>query len=134
MRRLLLAIVLALALCLPAFALDAPDPAGTYNILIYANQDYELNLVFKTDGVPENLTGRTYKMQAKKSGAASPFLNFSSSITNAVTGQTRYSLTRATTRSNSDSAGAYDIMETGADGRVKYRVKGTVRIIGTNTK
>ncbi|NVO00018.1 MAG: hypothetical protein HXX17_11885 [Geobacteraceae bacterium] len=130
----LLLIMLVLSSYEPVFALDAPDPAVTYNILIYANQDYELNMTFKTDGVPENLTGRTYKMQAKKSGAASPFLNFSSFVTNAATGQTRYRLTRATTRNNSDSAGTYDIMETGADGRVKYRVKGTVRIIGTNTK
>jgi hypothetical protein len=112
----------------------ATDPVGNYDILIYANQDYQLNLQFKADGVPENITGRTYKLQAKKTGAAASFLTFSSSITNAANGQTRYWLTRATTRANANSAGTYDLMETGTDGKVTYRLKGGFRIVETVTR
>jgi len=87
--RKVVAILVVLALCLLAGRAFALDPVGNFDILIYANQDYELNLIFKTDGVPENLTGRSYKLQAKKTGATAPFLNFSSTVVNAATGQTR---------------------------------------------
>lgn len=126
-------ICLALILFVPLSA-SALDPVGNHDLLIYANQDYQLDLTFKTDGVAEDLTGRSYKLQAKKTGAATPFVTFSSAITNAAAGQTRHWLTRNATRANINTAGNYDLMETAADGKVKYRMRGTLRIVETVTR
>lgn len=127
----IVAVLAVLALCLLAGRAFSAD---TYDMTVYANEDFILNLQFKADGVPENITGRTYKLQAKKTAAAAPFLTFSTAIVNAANGQTRHWLTRATTRNNSSQAGIYDLMETTPDNKVNYRMRGSIRILETVTR
>ncbi len=131
MKTACLLILLALALlAVPAAALDP----GPYDLTVYANEDYVLNLTHKASDVPVNLTGYSFKLQAKKTAASPVFLTFSTAVVNAAAGQTRHWLTKGTTRNNANSAGIYDLMQTAPDGKVSYRVQGKIRILETVTR
>jgi hypothetical protein len=120
---------LGVLLATPAAALDP----GSFDITVYANEDYVLNLTHTANGVPVNLTGYTFKLQSKKT-SGQPFLTMSTAITNAAAGQTRHWLTKAATRNNANTAGSYDLMQTAPDGKVTYRLKGNIRILDTVTR
>ena len=130
MRTLLICTLLFFTLSAPAFALDP----GPFDLTVYANEDYVLNLTHKANGQPINLTGYQYKLQAKKSAGSAAFVTFSSAITNAAAGQTRHWLSKATTRGNANSAGSYDLMQTAPDGTITYRLKGNIKIVETVTR
>jgi len=114
----------------PARALDP----GQYDITVYANEDYRLNLTHTAGGVPTNLTGYTFRLQAKSTAAATPFVTFSSAVTSASAGQTRHWLTRAATAAHVNKAGVYDLMQIAPDGTVSYVMRGKVRIVETVTR
>lgn len=119
-----------LLIAIPAQALDP----GTFDLTVYAGEDYVLNLTHKANGVPVNLTGYQFKLQAKKPGSATPFLTMSSAFTNRSTGQTRHKLSKAYTRSIVNQSGNYDLMQTAPNGTVSYRLKGSIRILETVTR
>lgn len=114
----------------PARALDP----GQYDITVYANEDYRLNLVHTANGVPVNLTGYQFRMQARKTGAAAAFVTFSSAVTDAAAGKTSHWLTKAATAANVNVAGQYDLMQTAPDGTVSYRMQGKIRVMETVTR
>jgi len=125
--------IIAALLLIPTLAL-ALDP-GAFDLVIYANEDYVLNLTHKAGGQPINLTGYQFRLAAKKNATAvTPFLVMSSVVTNAAAGQTRHWLHRTTTAANASAAGVYDLMQTAPDGKVSYRLKGTIRILETVTR
>lgn len=130
MKRLVLLILFVCLLATPAFALDP----GPFDLTVYANEDYVLNLTHKANGVPVNLTGYQFKLQAKKPGAATPFFTMSSAIINAAGGQSRHWLHRTTTRNNANSAGVYDLMEVNPSGNISYRMKGNIKVLETVTR
>lgn len=127
---LFLQALLIIAVCLPAQALEP----GDFPIIIYANEDYRLNLSHTANGQPIDLTGYSFKLQARKGAGTPAFLTFSSAVTNAAQGQTSHWLTRAATAANAKAAGTYDLMQTAPDGTVSYRMKGTIQIMETVTR
>lgn len=128
--RIILLILIITAVCLPAQALEP----GSFPIVIYANEDYRLNLTFKSYTTPVNLTGYSFKLQAKKAYGLPAFLTFSSSVTNAAAGQTSFWLTRQATAANSRASGVYDLMQTDPSGNVSYKLRGTIEIRETATR
>ncbi len=129
MRRVFLSF-LALFVCTPAQALDP----GNFPIVVYANEDYRLNLQFKNYTTPINLTGYTFKLQAKKSYNTPAFITFSSAVTDAANGQTTHWLTRQNTAAHAKDSGVYDLMQTAPDGTVSYKMQGTIQIRETVTR
>lgn len=125
--------VLLLALLLTPSLACALEP-GTFDITIYANEDYRLNLTHTANGRPVNLTGYSFRLQAKKNPTTAAFLTFSSAVTDAVGGKSSHWLTRATTRANASTAGIYDLMQTAPDGTVSYRLKGAIKVMETVTR
>lgn len=121
---------LLLLIAIPAQALDP----GPFDITVYANEDYQLNLTHTAAGVPVNLTGYQYRLQAKKPGAAAPFLTMSSVIVNAAAGQTRHTLTKAATAALANMAGIYDLMQIAPGGSISYLMQGKIRILETVTR
>lgn len=124
--------VLVLSLCW-GYSAQAVDP-GLYDITVQANEDYRLNLTHTANGLPVNLTGYSFRLQAKKNGATPVFLTFSSAVTSAPLGKTSHWLTRATTAANAGTAGTYDLMQTAPDGTVTYKLKGQIKILETVTR
>jgi len=112
----------------PASALEP----GPFDIIIQANEDYVLNLTHKANGVPINLTGYSFKLQAKK--GAIVFLTMSSSVVDAAAGKTRHKLSKAYTADRANTAGIYDLMRTAPDSTVTYRLKGNLKILETVTR
>ncbi|MBT0665743.1 hypothetical protein KI809_15645 [Geobacter pelophilus] len=130
MRLIIIAILLMIAI--PAQALDP----GQFDITVYANEDYRLNLTHTANGVPVNLTGYSFKLQAqaKKGPGAAVLVNFSSAVTDAAAGQTSHWLSRRATAANSNAAGIYDLMQTAPDGTVTYRMRGAIKFLETVTR
>jgi len=123
--RLLIVLCVLCGSAVPALALDP----GQFDIIIQANEDYVLNLTHKANGVPINLTGYTFKLQAKKAGAV--FVTMSSAVIDAAAGKSRHKLSRQYTADRANSAGVYDLMRTAPDSTVTYRLKGSLRIMET---
>ncbi|MBT0664759.1 hypothetical protein KI809_10650 [Geobacter pelophilus] len=128
MRLLVIAILLMIAV--PATALDP----GQYDLTLYANEDFELNLTHTAAGQPVDLTGYSFKMAAKKSGVAVPFAIFSSVIVDAAAGKTRHRLSRRATAANANVAGTYDLLQTDPSGNNSYRMRGAFKILETVTR
>jgi len=114
----------------PASALDP----GPFDQTVWANEDYYLNLTHKANGIPIDLTGYQFKMQGKKSGAAAPFVTFSSAIVNPANGTTRHWLSRRATLDRINQAGVYDLMQIAPDGTVSYRMMGKIVFRETTTR
>lgn len=128
--RATLSIIILLMICAPAQALDP----GNFPIVVYANEDYRLNLTHKSYTSATNLTGYSFKLQAKKSNSSAPFLTFSSAVTNAAAGQTTHWITRRATADRSGMSGIYDLMQTAPNGTISYKLKGTIQIMDTVTR
>lgn len=128
--KLVLAILLLIAAVVPAQALDP----GQYDITVYANEDFRLNLTHTSSGQPINLTGYSFKLQAKKTPTAPVFCTMSSSIVNAAAGTTTHTLSRRYTAAIANTAGVYDLLQTAPDGTTSYRMQGKIRVLETITR
>jgi hypothetical protein len=107
---------------------------GNFPLTIYANEDFRLNLTHTAYSSPVNLTGYTFKLQAKKAYGQPAFVTFSSAVSNAAAGQTTHWLTKRSTAANAKTSGVYDLMQTAPDGTVSYKLKGTIQFIETVTR
>jgi hypothetical protein len=130
-RALLLIATLLLLVAAPAAAVDP----GTYDITVQAGEDYVLNLTLDSAGIPIDLTGKTYKMQGRKTPLdVAPFLSFSTAVGNGTSGQLSAWARHGSTRAAAGNFGVYDLMQIDPDGMISYIIRGALRILPTVTR
>lgn len=105
--------------------------AGSRDIVIYKGDSYTHEVrIRNSSNVAIDITGRTYRVQMRKSKASSSvILSFSTSITNAANGVVQFSLSPEDTANISVGTYYYDFEETN-NGYVTTLMGGKMVITG----
>lgn len=131
MKRLVIAMLLTLALALPAMAGETAD------LVMKAGSDYRATLTWTVPvtKAPVDLTGNSYAAQFRSAPYPGGvlFASYSTIVTSAPAGQMQLRLSRRQTAACSGKAGVWDLKQTDAAGVVSYRFGGTVKCLPTVT-
>jgi hypothetical protein len=107
--------------------------AGTHNITIEKGIDFEMTLELKdSDNVAINITGYTFKAEARRKSSTGVAATFTVAITNASTGTVKVSMPASTTRTLPVGKLLYDLVST-YNSVIKRYVTGTVSVKDTIT-
>ena len=124
--------ILLLILCTGSVA----TAADTYPIVMRAGADYNLKMVFTDSaGHPTNLTGTTFAAQFKSVPGPTGmlFATYSTAVTNPTGGEVHLTLSHGWTRALVNKTGYWDLQQTDAAGKIKYRVSGPASVLPTVT-
>ncbi|MDP6587727.1 MAG: hypothetical protein QF535_23990 [Anaerolineales bacterium] len=107
--------------------------AGTHNITIEKGVDFEMTLELKdADGEVINVTGYSFKAEARRKSSTGVAATFTTAITNAATGAVKVSMPASTTRGLPVGKLLYDLVSS-YGGVIKRYVTGIITVQDTIT-
>tara|TARA_R100000388_G_scaffold88778_1_gene69255 strand:+ start:703 stop:1044 length:342 start_codon:yes stop_codon:yes gene_type:complete len=100
---------------------------GTYNLTLQRRADHSFDVNLKdSNGVNENLTGKTILSQIWNENRTTKFADVTITVTSAAGGNFTWKVTDTQTTSMTDSIYKYDILKIESNGEREYFIEGTI--------